>query len=137
MKRLGQQHQQPKILGLKSLPNAWIPDTSWVAVSNFARKLIEDVKPDFYPPCIGEQGKSMIYDEDIKLNEERWKNTLVGYVVGTKTYMQHFKENSLRLWRLSLPCRFLRKMTATSPNFLREMIVREFYRNDHGSLMEN
>lgn len=30
-----------------------------------------------------------IYKEEIKQHEEKWKNNPVGYVVGSKPYMQH------------------------------------------------
>lgn len=41
-----------------------------------------------------------IYDHEIKLNKERWKNILVGYVVGSKPYVNHLKAAVLRMWKL-------------------------------------
>lgn len=32
-------------------------------------------------------------------NEEQWKNTLIGYVVGSKPFIQHLKVVVIRLWK--------------------------------------
>ena len=60
----------------------------------------ESCKLEFIEPACSPEGKlfAKIPKSEIKPNIEKWRNTLVGYVVGNKPFYMQLKACVTRIW---------------------------------------
>ena len=65
------------------------------------RKLEEDCKLNFAKPLSSSNGNIYTWTDKAEIDDNinRWDNTLVGYVLGEKSYYFHLKACVTRLWK--------------------------------------